>query len=67
MPEGSALGPLLFLLYINDLPVNVHDAKLVMFPDDISVLISDRDARELQNKIDGVVTEVETWLNGTTL
>ena len=53
----------MFLLYINDLPVNVHDAKLIMFADDISVLISDSDARELQNKIDRVVTEFETWLN----
>jgi hypothetical protein len=34
-----------------------------MFADDISVLISNSDARELQIKIDGVVTELETWLN----
>jgi len=54
---------LLFLLYINDLPKNVHDAKVVMFVDDISVLISDSDSRELQIKIDRVVTELETWLN----
>jgi hypothetical protein len=63
VPQGSVLGPLLFLLYINDLPVNVHDAKLVMFANDISVLISDSDTRELQIKIDRVVTELETWLN----
>jgi hypothetical protein len=34
-----------------------------MFADDISVLISDSNARELQIKIDRVVTELETWLN----
>ena len=34
-----------------------------MFTDDISVLISDSDARKLQIKIDRVVTELETWLN----
>jgi hypothetical protein len=51
------------LLYINDLPKNVHDAKVVLFADDISVLISDSDARELQIKIDRVVTKFETWLN----
>jgi hypothetical protein len=51
------------LLYINDLLKNVHDAKVVMFADDISMLISDSDARELQIKIDRVVTQLETWLN----
>jgi hypothetical protein len=39
VPQSLVLGPLLFLLHINDLPINVHDAKL--FGDDISVLISD--------------------------
>ena len=34
-----------------------------MFADYIIALISNSDARELQNKIDRVVTELETWLN----
>jgi len=54
---------LLFLLYINNLPVNIHDANLIMFADDINVLVSDSDEILLQTKIDRVVAELETWFN----
>jgi len=62
-PKGSVIGPLLLLLYINDLPVNIHDDNLVMFSDDINVLISDSDERLFQTKIDRVDAELETWFN----
>ena len=63
VPLVSVLGLLLFLLYVNDLPLNIHGANLVMFADDINVLITDRDVGSLQNKIDMVIAELETWFN----
>ena len=51
------------LLCINDLPLNVHGANMVMFADDINTLITDKDACALQIKIDRLMTELEIWFN----
>jgi hypothetical protein len=46
------------LLYISDLPINIQNAKPVMFAADISVLISDSDPRVLEIKIGTLVAEL---------
>jgi len=50
--QGSLLGPLLFLLYINEDPLNIHGTHLVVFANDIYVLITDIYVGALHSKVD---------------
>ena len=56
LSQGSVLGPLLFAIFINDLPQHVQSAKPFVFTDDTKCLLSIRftdDVSKLQSDVDG--------------
>ncbi|PNF26486.1 hypothetical protein B7P43_G14318 [Cryptotermes secundus] len=63
VPQGSVLGPLLFLLFINDLPHAIPQAKVVLFADDTNILFTDNSLSSLNIKIKKVIDQLESWFN----
>ena len=51
VPQGSVLGPLLFLLYINDLPHLKISGSFTIFADDTTILWSNNDPENLENVV----------------
>lgn len=60
-PQGSVLGPLLFLLYVNDLPNHIHEGRVFMYADDTTVLVSGKTKEELTNKLNVITKQFTEW------
>jgi len=67
VPQGSILGPILFLLYINDMARSTTRLKLVHFADDTTAIFSSRDADSVASVMNDELLKVNKWLSANRL
>ena len=60
VPQGSILGPLLFLLYTNDMPQSVN-CELLLYADDTCLIFQHNDIKEIENQLNKNFSLICDW------
>ena len=67
VPQGSILGPLFFIFYINDLP-NVSDIiETILFADDTSLFYSHSNIQQLNDTLNNELSKFDCWMKANKL
>ena len=67
VPQGSIIGPLLFLVYINDLPNCLNDDSSSMYADDTNISFQSPNLDQLEKTMTSDLSRLNTWLKANRL
>jgi len=62
------LGPILFLIYINDLPnLASTGTKILLYADDTSIIVTSPNLENFETKIDNIFGDINNWFKANQL
>ena len=64
VPQGSILGPLLFLLFINDLPLYTNNVFMDLYADDITLYNVQDSMEQIENNLQSALNNLHIWCRG---
>ena len=67
VPQGSVLGPILFLLFINDIHRSLRKITMKLFADDTNYFISDKNFNPLERLVEIELNKLQKWINANKL
>ena len=67
VPQGSVLGPLLFLIYVNDIYNSSNKLQFYLFADDTNLMYADKDLKILESILNAELLKVCNWLTANKL
>ena len=60
VPHGSCLEPLLFSLYVNDIP-SASNFDATLFADDICLMVADNNLKQLETRVTTELKRINSW------
>ena len=67
VPQGSIIGPLMFICYTNDLAEEFEDCKVVAYADDCQLIVTAKTLTQLKKKIEKVIAKAQQWYEANSM